>query len=676
MTDVRGKRVLVVGLARTGRATARCLQRHGAQVTVTDSRPPYELRADVAELLALKIGMELGLHREATFLAQDLIVVSPGVAPELPELQAARAQGIPVVSEVEVASWFLEAEILGITGSNGKTTTTALLGKMLESSRFRTFVGGNIGLPLIAAVDQVPKDSKVVTELSSFQLEATQSFRPHVAVLLNITPNHLDRHPTLEAYVAAKAQIFRHQTPEDLAILNADDPAVMALAATISARKIFFSRAQDLPDGVFVADGQVCYRTGNLERALFGTREIALRGDFNVENVLAATAAACVVGADFEAIARAVREFRAVEHRLEFAREIRGVEFFNDSKATSVDATAKALSAFGRGVHLILGGKDKGAPYAPLRPLLKERARTAYLIGAAAKRIERELMGAVELIPCGDLETAMRRAFARAIAGDSVVLSPACSSFDQFQDYEHRGRVFKEIVQRLAVEAETTEHARRLEEGARILTVASSPEPAPAEPPSGEESAVEFAEPPPSAVGIELPEPQPEVEPPVVAAPITKDLVASESAGVEAGTAGVTSAAEPVGIDAGEPTVPAQEVVPEGEGDRIPVEVKRPELVYVYEVDAEESVYDDSDNPPEPPENGVAEVVAADELPPSEVLEDEALPFEVRVGAPSPASAAGRGPGAGLNSAASSGEESSEESPPGGMKPQTRLPGL
>ena len=618
MTNVQGKRVLVVGLARTGRATARCLERHGAQVTVTDSRPPYELRADVAELLALKVGMELGLHREATFLAQDLIVVSPGVAPELPELQAARAKGIPAVSEVEVASWFLEADVLGITGSNGKTTTTALLGKMLETSGFRTFVGGNIGLPLIAAVDQVSKDAKVVTELSSFQLETTQSFRPRVAVLLNITPNHLDRHPTLEAYVAAKAQIFRHQTPEDFAVLNADDPAVMNLAPAIAARKIFFSRKQDLPDGVFVADGQVYYRTGNLERALFGTREIALRGDFNVENVLAAAATACVVGADFEALARAVREFRAVEHRLEFVREVRGVEFFNDSKATSVDATAKALTAFGRGVHLILGGKDKGAPYAPLRPLLKERARAVYLIGAAAQRIERELMGAVELIPCGDLETAVRRAFARAIPGDAIVLSPACSSFDQFQDYEHRGRVFKEIVQRLATEAETADHSRRLEERARIMAPAAPEGSAPVELPSGQESAVE----------------------------------------------------------AGESVSPTSEAMPGSKEERVAVEVKRPELVYVYEVDAEEFVHPDSDISPAPPENGDGEVVAIDDLPPIEALEDEALPFEVRAGAQAPRSASRRDADVGANSARSPREGSSDESAPSAVKRQTRPPGL
>ncbi|MBZ5514061.1 MAG: UDP-N-acetylmuramoyl-L-alanine--D-glutamate ligase [Acidobacteriia bacterium] len=540
MTDVRGKRILVVGLARTGRATAKCLQRHGAEVTVTDSRPPYDLRADVAELLALKIGMELGLHREATFLAQDLIVVSPGVLPELPQLQAARAKGIRVVSEVEVASWFLEADLLGVTGSNGKTTTTALLGKMLEASGFQTFVGGNIGLPLIAAVDQVPKDAKVVTELSSFQLETIETFRPRVAVLLNLTPNHLDRHPTLEAYVAAKAQILRHQTPDDFAVLNADDPAVMNLARETVARKILFSRTRDLPDGVFVADGQIIFRTGNLERPLLATRDIALRGDFNVENVLAAAAAACVVGADFEAIARAVREFRAVEHRLEFVREMRGVEFFNDSKATSVDAAAKALTAFTRGVHVILGGKDKGAPYAPLRPQLKERARAVYLIGAAAKRIERELMGAIELIPCGDLETAMRRAFARAMAGDTVLLSPACSSFDQFQDYEHRGRVFKEIVEKLAVEVEAAEGARRLEEGARILAPAVAATVAPEAPALPESVAPGGTC--PNDVGSPAP------------APMSR---------------GATSPA-----DAAQEAVPAREAPP-------PVEIQHPERVYV-----------------------------------------------------------------------------------------------
>ncbi|MGD0920265.1 MAG: UDP-N-acetylmuramoyl-L-alanine--D-glutamate ligase [Terriglobia bacterium] len=388
MTDVRGKRVLVVGLARTGRAAAYCLHRQGAVVTVTDSRPPWALQPDVRELMAHRIGLELGLHRAETFQQQDLIVISPGVLPDLPELEAARQRHIPIVPEVEAASWFLEAELVGVTGSNGKTTTTALLGKILEASGFRTFVGGNIGVPLISAVDKVSRDTLVVAELSSFQLETIQHFRPHVAVLLNLTGNHLDRHPSLDAYVRAKAQIFRNQTPDDFAVLNADDPMVMDLAPAIAARKIYFSRSQSLPEGVFASDGRILYRVGNLERVLLQTREVPLRGQFNLENVLAAAAAACVLGADFEALRRAVREFHAVEHRLEYGREIRGVQFYNDSKATSVDAVVKALSAFERGVHLILGGKDKGAPYAPLRALLQERVRRVYLIGAAAERIQ------------------------------------------------------------------------------------------------------------------------------------------------------------------------------------------------------------------------------------------------------------------------------------------------
>lgn len=450
--EVQGKRALVVGLARTGLAAAHVLARQGAAVTVSDARPPWELRADIADLLANKIGMELGLHREETFLSQDLIVVSPGVLPEMPQLDAARRQNIPVVSEIEAASWFLKGPMIGITGSNGKTTTTALLGEILEASAFPTFVGGNIGVPLISAVGELPEGGVVVTELSSFQLEATVTFRPHVAVLLNITPNHLDRHPSLEAYIQAKARIFANQTPDDYAILNADDPTVMALAPWIRARKILFSRQGELPEGLFVEDGHIVYRTGNLERVLLTTKEIPLRGEFNVENVLAAAAAACVVGADFEAIRRAVAGFRGVEHRLEFVQKINGVQFFNDSKATSVDASAKALSAFDGGVHLILGGKDKGAPYGPIRDLLDGRARAVYLIGAAAKRIANGLAGTVALHHSGDLETAVHDAYARAVPGDVVLLSPACASFDQFQDYEHRGHAFKEIVRKLSVE--------------------------------------------------------------------------------------------------------------------------------------------------------------------------------------------------------------------------------
>lgn len=455
MIEVRGKRVLVVGLARSGLAAALCLRRRGAEVTVTDVRPPADFQDVLPALLAQRVGVELGCQGEEIFRRQDLVVVSPGVPWDLPQLQAARELKIPIVPEVEAATWFLEGTVVGITGSNGKTTTTVLLGKMLEASGFPTFVGGNVGVPLSAAVDRVTPGSILVTELSSFQLEAIQGFRPHIAVFLNLSPNHLDRHPSFEAYARAKQQIFRNQRAEDYAVLNADDPAVASLAPALASRKVFFSRRRSLPSGVFVADGQVLYRVGHLERVLFERREVALRGDFNLENVLAAAAAACLLGADFEAVRAVVKEFRGVEHRLEFVREIHGVQFYNNSKATSVDATAKSLEAFETGVHLILGGKDKGAPYAPLRPLLENRVRDVLVIGAAAERINLELSGATELVQAGDLASAVSEAFRRSRPGDVVLLAPACSSFDQFQDYEHRGRVFKELVQRLAQGEET-----------------------------------------------------------------------------------------------------------------------------------------------------------------------------------------------------------------------------
>ncbi len=450
--DIRGKKVLVVGLARSGLAAARWLSEHGAVVTVTDLRSPSDFPKEIPELLNCKVGLELGLHQESTFLRHDFIVISPGVRPDLPVLNLARQKGISVVPEVEVAGWFLEGRLVGITGTNGKTTTTSLLGKILSASGFSTFVGGNIGVPLLTAVDQDSPASIVVSELSSFQLETIDRFRPHVAVLLNLSPNHMDRHPNFDAYIAAKARIFRNQMPDDYAILNADDDNVMKLAPSIRSRKILFSRRKELANGVFVSRATFLYRVQNLEVALLRTSDVRLRGEFNLENVLAASAAACALGAEFSSIRRAILGFAGVEHRLEFVREIRGVDFYNDSKATSVDAAAKALSTFESGVHLILGGKDKGAPYAPLRSLLKDRVREVLVIGAAQKRIVSELSGAAEIVEAGNLQTALKTAAERAAPGDVVLLAPACSSFDQFEDFEHRGRVFKDLVARLAEE--------------------------------------------------------------------------------------------------------------------------------------------------------------------------------------------------------------------------------
>jgi len=460
MQSIEGKRALVVGLARSGRAAADLLHRRGAVVMVSDSRPPWSFAQEIPELLAAKIGLEFGQNGVETALAQDLIVVSPGVPWDLPALAAARERGIPVVAEVEAGSWFLHGDLAGVTGSNGKTTTTSLIGRMLGASEIHTLVGGNIGVPLTSMVDESTDESVAVVELSSFQLEGTESLHPRVAVILNITPNHLDRHPSLEAYVEAKARILRNQTADDYAVLNADDPVVMSLADRVRAQKVFFSRTQDLPEGLLISEGKVVYRVAHLERELFSPRDVRLRGLFNLENVLAASAAACVLGADFDVLGKAVRDFRGVEHRLEPVGEVLGVEFYNDSKATSVDATAKALAAFDGGVHLILGGKDKGAPYAPLVPLLKGRVREVLLIGAAAGRIAAELAGTVELVQAGDLESATRQAFQHARRGDVVLLSPACSSYDQFQDFEHRGRAFKALVESLAREGEGVRASR------------------------------------------------------------------------------------------------------------------------------------------------------------------------------------------------------------------------
>jgi UDP-N-acetylmuramoylalanine--D-glutamate ligase len=482
--DLRGKNVLVVGLARTGVAAARWLSDHGAVVTGTDARGPEAFPKEIPELLSRKVGLELGVHRESTFLRQDYIVISPGVPADLPVLNLARQKGIPVVPEIEVASWFLGGQLAGITGTNGKTTTTTLLGKMMEASGFSTFVGGNIGVPLLSAVDLNPPASVVVAELSSFQLETIESFRPHVAALLNLSPNHLDRHPSFEAYVAAKARIFRNQTQDDYAILNADDENVMKLAPSIRSRKVLFSRRKEIANGVLISGGTVLYRVQNLEAPLMRTSDVRLLGDFNLENVLAAAAAACVLGADFVSIRRAVREFAGVEHRLEFVREIRGVDFYNDSKATSVDAAAKALSTFERGVHLILGGKDKGASYNPLRSLMQDRVQEVLVIGAATERIVSDLSGAVEIVEAGDLETAVRTAFKRARPGDVVLLAPACSSFDQFENFEHRGRVFKALIERLAEESSMKASVRKVlqERQASAPEVQNAVEPAARQP--------------------------------------------------------------------------------------------------------------------------------------------------------------------------------------------------
>lgn len=458
--ELRGKRVLVVGLARTGVATALFCAARGAKVTATDARTETAIGDALAPLRAAGIQLELGGHRENTFLEQDLIVPSPGVPADAPSLQAARAKGVTIWSEIELADRFLMGRLIGITGSNGKTTTTSLIEHILRSAGIPTILAGNIGTPLIARVEQTNDTSVTVVELSSFQLELIETFRPDISVFLNLTPDHLDRHHTLESYGAAKARIFENQTEADCAVLNADDPATTKYAPS-KPQVFWFSRKQRVAQGAFVREDEMVFRHDGKEEVVLKLQDISLAGAHNVENVLAAVAATRLAGADSAAIAMGVRSFSGVEHRLEFVAEIGGVRYYNDSKATNVDATLKALDAFPGRILVVLGGKDKGSDYTVLQKPLREKAILALLIGAASEKIEKQIAGSVAMERAGTIERAVDIASHAARPGDVVLLAPACASFDQFENYEHRGRVFKDLVHQLERQAASTSSGRR-----------------------------------------------------------------------------------------------------------------------------------------------------------------------------------------------------------------------
>jgi UDP-N-acetylmuramoylalanine--D-glutamate ligase len=446
--DLQGKKVLVVGLARTGVAVALFSAGYGATVTATDEKPEAQLAETAARLRDAGVKLELGGHNAASFLDQDLIVVSPGVPAKIPPLEQSRAKGIPVWSEVELAWRFLRGKLVAITGSNGKTTTTSLVAHILKTAEIPILVGGNIGVPLLALVERSLDTTVTVAEISSFQLETIEAFRPEIGVLLNLSPDHLDRHATLDEYARAKMRMFQNQLDRDAAVLNADDPEVTRRMPS-KPHIYWFSRQKRVAEGAFLRDDQILFRADGAETVLARREDIPLRGEHNVENVLAACAAAYLAGASPAAIAAGVKSFPGVEHRLEFVAEVSGVAFYNDSKATNVDATLKAVESFPGALIVILGGKDKGSPYAPLREPLAKRARLAILIGAAAEKIAADLEGAVPFEHAGTLDVAMEIALQRARPGDTVLLAPACASFDQFENFEHRGRLFKELVARL-----------------------------------------------------------------------------------------------------------------------------------------------------------------------------------------------------------------------------------
>ena len=440
--------MLVVGLARTGLATALFCAARNAKVTATEARPESELGDVPAKLREAGVTLELGGHTEKMFLAQDLIIPSPGVSADDPFLIAARSKKITVWSEIELAYRFQEGKLIGITGSNGKTTTTTLVHHILANSGVQAILAGNVGTALISRVEEMNAGTVAVVELSSFQLELIERFRPDIGVLLNLTPDHLDRHKTMEAYARAKARLFENQTELDAGVLNADDVPTVGYAPK-KPQVFWFSRKQSVKQGAYLKGEDIVVAHKGGEDFVMKAGEIPLAGAHNLENVLAAVMAARLAGVAAWSIGKAVKNFAGVEHRLEFVAEIEGVKYYNDSKATNVDATLKALDAFPGRILIILGGKDKGSDYTVLQKPLREKAILALLIGAASDKIERQIAGSVAMERAETLERAVDIASHAAQAGDIVVLAPACASFDQFQNYEHRGRLFKELVRKI-----------------------------------------------------------------------------------------------------------------------------------------------------------------------------------------------------------------------------------
>jgi UDP-N-acetylmuramoylalanine--D-glutamate ligase len=451
--EVTGKKVLIIGAARSGIAAAKFLAARGAIVALNDQKP-IEKWSEAA--LALKdsgVGLVPGEPPMWLLDQLELVVVSPGVPATIIPIRYAERAGAEVIGEVELAYRYLKGRIVAITGSNGKTTTTSLIGELLRDAGFKVQVGGNIGNALISMVESSSDDGWTVAELSSFQLETIKDFRTTIALVLNVTPNHMDRYESFTDYAAAKHRIFMNQTPDDFAILNADDATVSSWASGLRAQVTEFSVRKELEQGIFLRGDDLIARTANGERVVLKPSEMKLRGLHNVENVAAAISAGIAAGASLDAMRETVKQFNPVEHRLEFIREVAGVKFYNDSKATSVDATLKALEAFANDpgkVVLILGGRGKKAPYAPLAESVKTKVRRLILIGEDAETIQNELGEYAQFERTSDMHDAVNRAFAAAENGDVVLLAPACASFDMFDSFEHRGKVFKGEVEGIA----------------------------------------------------------------------------------------------------------------------------------------------------------------------------------------------------------------------------------
>lgn len=447
---VENKKVTVLGLARSGVAAANLLFRHGAKVKISDIKPQEKLEKFISQLASSEIKVSTAANQVADIESADLVIISPGVPSDIPTIQEAKKRNIPVISELELAYQFSQANWIAITGSNGKTTTTTLTGELLKSHWSAPVeVAGNIGFPLCNIVEKVPKEGLIVSEISSFQLEMITTFKPFVSVLLNLTPNHLDRYSDFESYVKAKVRLFEFQDETDFAVLNTDDPESQKYTEHITAKKIYFSRQQELGEGIFVEKGNIIVRLGQKAQTVIATNELSIPGEHNIENALAATSIAICCGIEAYQLASVLRSFKGVEHRLEFIRELNGVKYYNDSKATTVVAVTTALKSLPKPIILIAGGKDKGSDYVPLRELLAEKVKQLILVGEARDKMFTALMGSCPIVEVESMQNAVETAYHSGQNGDNVVLSPACSSYDMFTDFEERGRVFKRIVNEL-----------------------------------------------------------------------------------------------------------------------------------------------------------------------------------------------------------------------------------
>lgn len=446
--DLKDKKVLVIGAGKSGLAVSRFLVSKEASVVLADAGRPSYPGGELEQLAAEGVKLFMGGYPAVERGIFDLVVMSPGVSLEIEPVREALKHGIPVTGELELAYHFARAPIIAITGTNGKTTTTTLIGEIFKNTGRDTLVGGNIGLPLVTEVERYGPDSMIVAEVSSFQLETTSTFKPKVAAILNITPDHLDRHGTMENYSEAKARIFANQDPGDFTVLNYDDPLTAGLGNNTCGRVIFFSRRRELPDGVFVRDGDIVAKLDENTEIICGVKELAIPGAHNLENALAAIAAAKAMRVGTAVLADTLKTFKGVSHRLELVAEINGVRYINDSKGTNPDASIKALEAYNEPIVLIAGGKNKGSDFGEFAEKIKEKARVLVVLGQSAKLIAdaAKAKGFGNIQYAGDFKEAVMLAHKAARPGEIVLLSPACASWDMFKSYEERGDLFKQTV--------------------------------------------------------------------------------------------------------------------------------------------------------------------------------------------------------------------------------------